>query len=73
LKASPGGLSTGQISPPDTPAAERVDYGEVVLARRLSDAFVRLNPELPVTALDDAFRKPTHPEGPTLEGCNYSL
>jgi len=39
---------------PDLPAAERADYGEVVLAQRLRDALARLNPELPVEALDDA-------------------
>ena len=29
---------------PDTLAAERADYGEVVLAQRLRDALARLNP-----------------------------
>ena len=28
-------------------AAERADYGDVVVARRLRDALTRLNPELP--------------------------
>jgi type I restriction enzyme R subunit len=32
---------------PDMPAAERRDYGEVVLAQRLRDALARLNPALP--------------------------
>lgn len=32
---------------PDTLAAERRDYGEVVLAQRLRDALARLNPDLP--------------------------
>ncbi|MCE2433764.1 MAG: hypothetical protein J4F29_12715 [Candidatus Latescibacteria bacterium] len=44
---------------PDTPGAERADYGDVVLARRLQDALVRLNSDLPAGALDDAFRKLT--------------
>ena len=43
---------------PETPAAERAGYGEVVLARRLRDALARLNPVLPREALDDAFRTP---------------
>jgi len=47
---------------PDMPAAERTDYGEVVLARRLRDALARLNPTLPAEALEDAFRKLTRPE-----------
>ena len=41
---------------PDTPGAERADYGEVVLERRLRDALARLNPGLPAAAREDAFR-----------------
>ena len=44
-------------------AAERSDYGQVVLAQRLRDALARLNRGLPAEALDDAFRKLTRPEG----------
>jgi len=40
-------------------AAERSDYGQVVLEQRLRDALARLNPNLPAEALDDAFRKLT--------------
>jgi len=40
-------------------AAERDDYGQVVLAQRLRDALARLNPALPAEALEDAFRKLT--------------
>ena len=54
-------------------ASERADYGEVVLEGRLRDALGRLNPDLPVTALDDAFRKLAHPEGATLETRNRSF
>ncbi len=54
-------------------AAERVDYGQVVLETRLRDALARLNPALPSEALDDAFRKLMHPEGPTLEARNRAL
>ena len=36
---------------PDTAGAERTDYGEVVLERRLLDALDRLNPDLPTEAL----------------------
>ena len=38
---------------PETPNAERHDYGQVVVERRLRDALVALNPNLPVDALDD--------------------
>ncbi len=58
---------------PDTPDAERGDYGAVVLERRLRDALALLNPHLPTEALDDAFRKLTHPDGPTLEARNRAF
>ena len=51
----------------DGPSAERDAYGQVVLERRLGDALARLNPELPFAAQEDAFRRLTRPEGPTLE------
>ena len=46
--------------------AERENYGQVILERRLRDALVRLNPKLPSEALDDAFRKLLRPEGAEL-------
>ena len=55
---------------PNTPNAERSDYGQVILERRLRDALAELNPILPASALDDAFRKLTRPEGATLEARN---
>ena len=58
---------------PETLAAERADYGQVVLERRLRDALARLNPNLPAEALDDAYRKLTRPEGPTLETRNRAF
>jgi type I restriction enzyme R subunit len=58
---------------PGEPAAERDDYGQVVLAMRLRDALVRLNPTLPAEALEDAFRKLTRPEGADLIVRNRAL
>ena len=58
---------------PDTPGAERADYGAVVLERRLRDALARLNPALPASTLEDAFRKLTRPDGTTLEARNRSV
>ncbi len=58
---------------PDTPGAERTDYGEVVLEQRLRDALCRLNPNLPAAALNDAFRKLTRTEGMTLEVRNRAF
>ena len=53
-----------------TPGAEREDYGQVVLARRLRDALATLNPGLPVATLDDVYRTLTRPQGATLEARN---
>ena len=58
---------------PDTSKAERADYGEVILERRLRGALERLNLDLSVEALDDAFRKLTHSEGSTLEARNHAF
>ena len=55
---------------PGEPAAERADYGQVILENRLRSALTRLNPTIPAEALDDTFRKLTRPEGPTLEARN---
>ena len=57
----------------DTPNAERGDYGQAVLGRRLRDTLTELNPSLPTSALDDAFRKLTRPEGATLEARNRAF
>ncbi|HHH46921.1 MAG TPA: type I restriction endonuclease subunit R, partial [Thiotrichales bacterium] len=66
-------ISHGPDIAPDTSAAERGDYGEVVLAERLREALANLNPDLATEALDDAFRKLTHPEGATVEACNRAF
>jgi type I restriction enzyme R subunit len=54
-------------------AAERSDYGQVVLAQRLRDALAQLNHGLPAEALDDAFRKLTRPEGAELSARNRAM
>ncbi len=58
---------------PGEPAAERDDYGQVVLAQRLRDALARLNPALPAEALNDAFRKLMRSEGVELIVRNRAL
>jgi len=55
---------------PGTAGAERTSYAEVILERRLRDALARLNPELPAEALEEAFRKLTRVEGPSLVARN---
>ena len=73
LEAAGWQVAHGPDIAPDMPAAERRDYGEVVLAQRLRDALARLNPTLPVEALADAFRKLTRPEGAELVARNRAL
>jgi len=53
--------------------AERTGFGETVLVKRLRDALVRLNPNAPVEALDDAFRKVTLAQHPSLIANNRSF
>src|SRR5664280_2292676 len=54
-----------EIAPGEV-AAERMGFGETVLAARLRAALRKLNPTLPTEALDDAFRKITVPQHPSL-------
>ena len=58
---------------PDGLYPERASYDDVVLQQRLRDALAELNPELPLSALDDALRRLTHPEGSNLEVRNRSF
>ncbi len=67
------GVAHGPDIAPDTPGAERADYGAVVLEGRLRAAVDRLNPNLPAPALDDACRKLTQPEGATVEARNRAF
>ena len=73
LKAIGWGVAHGPEIAPDTPGAERADYGDVVLEGRLRDALARLNPALPAEAIEDAFRKLTRPGGATLETRNRAV
>ena len=66
-------IAPGPGIAPDTPGAERGDYGDVVLERRLRDSLARFNSDIPDTALDDAFRKLIRPAGPTLEARNRAF
>ena len=57
------------------PTAERTDpnYRDVVLERRLRQVLVRLNPDLPAEALEDAYRKLTRTDAPSLVERNRAL
>ena len=54
-------------------AGERGDFSDVVLERRLRDAQAELNPELPDSALEDAFARLTRPAGATTEARNRAF
>jgi type I restriction enzyme, R subunit len=73
LEATGWQIAYGPEIAPDMPAAQRADYGEVLLAQRLRDALARLNPGLPAETLEDAFRKLTRPEGADLVQRNRAL
>ncbi len=73
LKNLGWGIAHGPDIAHDSPQPERSGYGDVVLEGRLRDALARLNPALPAEALEDAFRKLTHPEGATPEARNRAL
>ncbi len=57
------------------PAAERTDptYRDVVLEARLRQALVLHNPDLPPDALEDAFRKLTRTDAPSLMERNHAV
>ncbi len=52
---------------------ERTGFGETILAKRLRDALAELNPKIPAEALDDAFRKVTMTQHPSLIANNRAF
>ncbi len=60
------GYKPGPVIAPDEPGAERRDFGQVVLTARLRAALRRLNADLPGEAIEEAFRKLTRIDGPSL-------
>ena len=56
---------------PGEASAERDHYGQVVLERRLRQALQWLNPQVPADALDEAFRKLTRLDSPSLVANNH--
>ena len=73
------GLGYAVLHGPDIaagePAAERTDpnFRDVILEGRLRQAFVRLNPTLPPEALEDAYRKLTRTDAPSLLERNRAI
>ncbi len=45
---------------------EKANYGDVILEGRLREALQRINPAIPADALEDAFRKVTRTDSPSL-------
>ena len=58
---------------PPGPHALRESYADTFFPSVMRGALARLNPNLPTEALDDAFRKLTRPEGPSLEARNRAF
>lgn len=62
----------GEIAPGE-PGAERSDYAQVLLPGRLRSALAALNPGVPAVALDEALRKVTQPQHPSLIANNHAF
>ncbi len=58
---------------PGQAGSEREDYATVILEGRLRQALRRLNPKIPVAALQEAFRKLTRPDLPSLIASNHLI
>src|SRR6266498_2296504 len=65
-------LAGPEIAPGEL-LAERDGFGDVILTKRLQGALYSLNPNLPTEAIDDALRKLTRPEAPSLIGNNRAI
>lgn len=66
-------LVAGPDIAPGEPAAERDEYGQVILEERLRRALERINPQVPPDALESAFRKLTRPDLPSLVANNHAV
>ncbi|WP_378956367.1 type I restriction endonuclease subunit R [Pelosinus sp. sgz500959] len=51
---------------PDGEYAEREDYCDVILGERIKEALGRINPKLPTSAIEDAYRQIAVPNSPSL-------
>ncbi|MDZ4159686.1 MAG: type I restriction endonuclease subunit R [Anaerolineaceae bacterium] len=52
---------------------QRENYGQVYLPERLKAALARLNPSVPASALDEAYRQTTRPAHPSLPANNHAF
>jgi type I restriction enzyme R subunit len=60
----------GETIGPGEPAAERTEFTQTTLDARLRDALARLNPDLPASAVEDAFKRLLRAQGPDLVSRN---
>jgi type I restriction enzyme R subunit len=65
-------LSGLEIAPGEL-QAERDDYRQVVLETRLRQTLQRLNPAIPTESIQEAFRKLTRPDLPSLVANNHTI
>lgn len=65
-------LAGPEIAPGEL-LAERDGFGDVILTKRLQGALYSLNPNLPTEAIDDALRKTTRSEAPSLIANNRAF
>ena len=66
-------IISGPDIAPETPEAERDSWDKVILERRLRLAMQTLNPDLPPSAIEDAYRKLERPDLPSLVGNNHAI
>jgi len=59
-------VESGPAISPGEPGAEREEYNQVVLEGRLIRALADINPDIPSEAIDEALRKVTRTESPSL-------
>jgi type I restriction enzyme R subunit len=57
----------------DADDPERPDYRSVTLRDRLNAALIRINPEMPASAINDALSKLLNPNIPALMSCNRQV
>jgi type I restriction enzyme R subunit len=66
-------ILSGPAIAPGEAMAERDNYGQVVIEHRLLQSLQRLNPMVPPDAHDEAFRKLTRPDSPSLTVNNHII
>src|SRR5258706_2241372 len=63
----------GSLIEPEAPLAERDDFSQGYLPKRLRAALTKLNPDIPADALDEAFKKAIRPAFPSLVANNRAF